>query len=113
MYDFLCYDPGQCGTYMAYFMTTTLDSNFLNYQGLLGLSQPDASPLFATEKSEFESWENMRSILDTTYAKSFSTRFSSSNADSWIDLMDEDPDENESYPAKIIVLDDLFWSAPM
>ena len=21
MYDFVCYDPGQCGTYMAYFRT--------------------------------------------------------------------------------------------
>ena len=84
--DFVCFDRLNCDNRMRYLRSTSLI-----YEGVLGLAKPDTDTIFRDPEdfdiySSENSNETLDSILDRIDTQSFSTRFSSGSADSWLDL---------------------------
>ena len=92
--DFICFDRFTCDFRMRH-----LRSSNLGYEGVLGLAQPDGNIIFEEEDTveiynENDSGDTLQSILSDIDSDTFSTRFSSGEADSWVDL--QAADESES-----------------
>ena len=83
--DFVCFDRLNCDNRMRYLRSTNMP-----YEGVLGLAKPDTDTIFRDPEDIIYNSENsndtLESILKKIDTQSFSTRFSSGSADSWLDL---------------------------